>query len=74
MNRMKKGKETSKSKIDKKGRVTVAAVSHPRYRWRVSYPSGGERKQSYFMKRSGEGGADEFAEGKREEVKAEGAR
>jgi integrase len=72
--RMKAAKRSKKSKAERKDGVTVASVSHPRYRWRVSYPSGGERKQSYFGKRTGEGGADEFADKKREELKEEGAR
>ena len=60
--------------MEKKDGVTVAPCEHPRYKWRVTYTVGGERKQIYFTKKTGEGGADEAAEEKREELKKEGRR
>jgi integrase len=49
-------------------KVTLSKVSHPRYNYRVRYPDGDKRPQKFFKKKSGEGGADEFAELKRKEV------
>ena len=58
-----------RAKVEKKDGVTVAPCEHPRYRWRVTYPVGGERKQLYFRKKTGPGGADEEAEEKRDDGK-----
>lgn len=63
-----------RAKVEKKDGVTVAPCEHPRYRWRVTYTVGGERKQLYFRKKTGAGGADEEAENKREELEKEGRR
>lgn len=54
--------------------MTVAKVTHPRYKWRVSYPDGGSRRKKYFAKKSGPGGADEWATEKRSILQQEGAR
>lgn len=54
--------------------VSVCKVKHPRYKYRVSYPSRGGRKSLYFKKKTGEGGADEEADKKRKELLEEGTR
>ncbi|MDF1713610.1 MAG: hypothetical protein P1U90_15325, partial [Akkermansiaceae bacterium] len=45
---------------------------HPYYRWRVTYPDGAKRKTKGFPKKSGIGGADEFADKMRDSVKTRG--
>ena len=49
-------------------KVTISKVTHPRYNYRVRYPDGEKRLQKFFKKKSGEGGADEFADLKRKEI------
>jgi integrase len=62
-----------KPKADKRYGVTIAPLNGlPGYKWRVTFPEGGKRVQKYFKIKSGEGGALEFAEEKREELKQEG--
>lgn len=55
-------------------RVTVSKVKHPRYRYRVTYPDGDSRKQIYFKNKTGDKGADKWAEDKRDELEREGAK
>lgn len=54
--------------------VTVSEVKHPRYRYRVTYPDGEERKSKYFKNRSGLKGADAWATKKRKDLSEEGAK
>jgi integrase len=53
-------------------KVTVSKVTHPRYNYRVRYPNGGERLQKFFKKKTGQGGADEFAQQKQDEITQRG--
>ena len=69
-----KAEERKKPKPEKRGGVAVGKSSHPRYKWRVNYYSAGERRQKFFSKKTGVGGADEWAQTKREELKEEGVR
>jgi len=55
-------------------KVTISKVNHPRYRWRVTYPDGGNRKQKYFKTKTGEDGAELWAEDKQEKIDAQGAK
>ncbi|BDS08011.1 hypothetical protein NT6N_30510 [Oceaniferula spumae] len=48
--------------------VTVSKVKHPRYRYRVRYTEAGKRHQKFFKNKTGKGGADEWANLKREEL------
>jgi len=52
--------------------VTVSKSNHPRYKYRVRYPDGKERKQKWFVKKTGAGGADEWADEKRKEIAQRG--
>lgn len=64
-----------KTPSDKKHGVTVTAwEGHPVYRWRVSFPDGDKRKTKGFKKKTGAGGALEFANEKRGLLTENGAR
>ena len=68
-------KENRKAKKETKQGVTVAAVKgHPSAKWRVTFTEGGKRAQKYFKTRSGEKGADAFADSKREKLEKDGKR
>ena len=45
--------------------VTVTKSKHPRYNYRVKYTEGGKRHQKWFKKKTGEDGADAWADEKR---------
>jgi integrase len=49
--------------------ATLTKVIHPRYRWRVYFPDGDERKQKYFRTKSE---ATAFSDQKNEELEKEG--
>lgn len=62
-----------KKKFSSDSGVTVAPLSgHPTYRWRVTFKEANKRRQKYFKKRTGKGGADEFAKEKRKWHELEG--
>jgi len=48
--------------------VTVTKSKHPRYNYRVKYTEGGKRHQKWFKKKTGEDGADAWADDKREQL------
>lgn len=52
--------------------VTVSQEKHPRYKYRVRFPDGESVKQKWFKKKTGKGGADEFATDKQAELDAKG--
>ena len=52
--------------------VTVSQEKHPRYKYRVRFPDGKSVKQKWFKKKTGQGGADEFASEKQAELDARG--
>ncbi len=52
--------------------VTVSQEKHPRYKYRVRYPDGDKMRQKWFKKKTGVGGADEFASEKESELEAKG--
>jgi integrase len=54
-------------------KVSVLKSSKKNYPWYVSYPDGGIRKKKYFQKKERAGGADEWARGKRNELKEKGS-
>jgi len=55
-----------------KENVTVNKTKHPRYNYIVRYSEGGQRREKNFKIKSGENGADAWAEKKREELENHG--
>lgn len=49
--------------------ATITKINHPRYRWRVYYPDGEDRKQKYFRTKSE---ATAFMDGKNEALERDG--
>ena len=58
---------------DKANGVTIRKWNgHRFYRWRVFFPDGSKRLYKGFRKKTGQGGAEEFAEAKRDEIVSHG--
>ena len=53
-------------------KVTVSRCNHRGYKYRVYYPDGERRLNCYFVKKTGKGGAEEFAQLKRDEITKQG--
>lgn len=68
-------KKAKPSQTEKKNGVTIAPwTGHPAYKWRVSYPDGAKRRSKGFTKKTGQGGAIEFAEKQRGAIALDGTR